>query len=82
MVFKMSYGITPPSPAAPSLAAPAKARPPSRSRKGSSSHAQAEALFDPTLARSGNTPASPLLTDAPDDGAAGPVLAEKDAETR
>ncbi len=69
MVFRMSYDITPPSvtvATSPAIAVP-KTRPLSGGRKGNSPHVQAEALFDPALARSGDTKASLPQADMSDD---------------
>lgn len=83
MAFTMSYGAAPsPAPIGASPAAPApKKRVPTRIRKGNSLQAQAQALFDPALASSGDASAPRPQTEMPDNGdAALLVPAEVSAE--
>jgi len=83
MAFTMSYGATPSSAPAETIskvAAPKKPAP-RRGLKRGSLQTQAQALFDPALARSPEAP-SPAAMDVPDDGAASPLRTEQDGAAR
>ena len=80
MAFTMSYGAAPPpTPAgAPPKAAAPKAAP-RRSRKPDALRAEAQALFEPSSTEAVEAPDRSVAMDAPQDGAALPVLAEEEA---
>ena len=61
MAFTMSYGVTPPPAPAetPPKATAPKRLAPHRGRKHSDLQAQAQAVFDPTPARSAEAPSPP-----------------------
>lgn len=72
MAFTMSYGITPsPAPTeTPQEAAAPKKSAPRRARKLGSLQTQAQALFDPALARPSEAPPHHAATDMSEDEAA------------
>jgi len=88
MAFTMSYGATPSSAPAETIskAVVPKKPAPRRGLKRGSLQTQAQALFDPALARSPEAPSpeapSPAAMDVPDDGAASPLRTEQDGAAR